>query len=1141
MRSPQASDVRVRELFEKALQQPADSRTSFVRERARGEDRVIGEVLELLQASEDRLRSSLGMSPEDGSSLHGTATFELLQKLAVTNPLDLLRYRVEKRIGRGGMGEVMSVWDAYLNRQLAMKVMLSFGAPRDDLERQMSHQMLGRFLEEAQVTSQLDHPGVVPVHELGLDEHGRVYFTMRLVKGQTLRDTFEKAFTEADGWNRLRALEVMLKVCDTMAYAHSKGVLHRDLKPANVMVGRFGEVYVMDWGLAKVLGQQDRHDLRIREESRIPDEEMTVSARTLLRTARNEDADTVEGGSVVSMDGQQLGTPAYMAPEQARSEPVDARADVYALGAMLYTLLAGRAPYVKPDVAMDAHRMLEKVIAGPPERIDAIAADVPAELVAIVERAMARNMVGRYQTVVELADDLRAFLDQRVVQAYQTGAVAEMKMWIRRNKPLAASLAAAAALLVVGLVGVSWFWREAIRAEEAERSAKVVALDLQGKETKAREEEAKARKVADAATVAANASAAAARTAGEGLEEANKTLKEQRDELQRTIVKFEQVKGVVDYARVMADADAIWSSADDRRERMRSWLREAELVLNKKSEFEARIRDLRRDARDIEGRALALLSAEQAAKRDRASELDRRRERLLQLLAVHEGRQELPDPKLPDDWKPAEKSKRLVPIIRQAVKDLEEAGWDLAAFVPPPHHLAAALSLAKEKSTTGDTNARLAFFRGAAFAAHGAESRAMEEFGKALGFLGNPTSTDGQGVADLRSQIQMAQRLVATKYELLRLDLGRVDHEIRQARADLAEIERRRLVFPDTDAGKLADFLHRESATFVANLTFLEARRDILERELGWEQRLDELPPALRDKWGRLWQECERELVSNPRYASQKLQLGPRLRRDVVPLGANPSTGLLEFYHLRSAWDGRVAAADLAIPKFSADGRIEVDGDTGIVFVLVPAGRFQRDVGDAGPEPVSRSVGAILVARHELSQAQWARLWLRDPAQTLPSALAAGTLPNKNENLDETELITLAHPVENVDWRASSFVLADHGMRLPTHDEWEHACRADSSGPRAFRDEELNLYCNLRGTDDGHSLHAKVGSYRPNRFGLHDVYGNVCEWIVDGKGRQVCGGAFDTMVEMCRSSAVFVVEPGTAARHYGLRAVRDLD
>jgi serine/threonine protein kinase len=143
--------------------------------------------------------------------------------------------------------------DEDLRRHLAMKVMLD--------EQEGAASRLSRFLEEAQVTGQLDHPGIVPVHELGIDARGRVFFTMKLVKGKTLEHVFEAVRHGDDGWSVTRALSVVLRVCEAMAFAHEKGVIHRDLKPANIMVGRFGETYVMDWGLARVLGKKDTKDI----------------------------------------------------------------------------------------------------------------------------------------------------------------------------------------------------------------------------------------------------------------------------------------------------------------------------------------------------------------------------------------------------------------------------------------------------------------------------------------------------------------------------------------------------------------------------------------------------------------------------------------------------------------------------------------------------------------------------------------------------------------------------------------------------------------------------------------------------------------------------------------------------------------
>ncbi|MBL9078452.1 MAG: protein kinase [Planctomycetes bacterium] len=396
--------------------------------------------------------------------MQSTATGELLEKLAKAPKLDEQRFSLEGEVGKGGMGAVLEIHDRYLNRRLAMKVLLERPTPRDDDEKNLAHQLLGRFLEEAQVTSQLDHPGVVPVHELGLDANGKVWFTMRLVKGRTASEVFADAFAGVGEWNLTRALEVVLKVCDTMAYAHDKGVLHRDLKPSNVMVGRFGEVYVMDWGLAKVLGQADRHDLRIAKD--------TGTGVSRIESARKRDAETDTASSVVSMDGQQLGTPSYMPPEQARSEDLDARADVYAIGAMLYELLTGRAPYETPGLRQPAYRILQDVVERPCKRIEEIQKGVPAELVAIVEKAMARDRAQRFANVMELAVDLRAFLAQRTVKAYRTGALVEMKLWMRRNKALASSLAAAAVILVLGIAGTTVYAREADQRALAEATAR---------------------------------------------------------------------------------------------------------------------------------------------------------------------------------------------------------------------------------------------------------------------------------------------------------------------------------------------------------------------------------------------------------------------------------------------------------------------------------------------------------------------------------------------------------------------------------------------------------------------------------------------------------------------------------------------
>ena len=240
------------------------------------------------------------------------------------------RYRLYGEIARGGMGAVLRGRDVDLGRDLAVKVLLEKYANRPDVAR--------RFIEEAQIGGQLQHPGVVPVYDIGRFGD-RPFFTMKLVKGQTLAALLgERTDPAAD---RPRLLAISLQVAQTLAYAHAKGVIHRDLKPANIMVGAFGEVQVMDWGLAKVLAEggiadEERASRRTSRAGRRDDH----SHRPQQRLVGSFGTDT-EAGSI-------LGTPAYMPPEQANGDiaNLDRRADVFGLGAILCEILTGKPPYV---------------------------------------------------------------------------------------------------------------------------------------------------------------------------------------------------------------------------------------------------------------------------------------------------------------------------------------------------------------------------------------------------------------------------------------------------------------------------------------------------------------------------------------------------------------------------------------------------------------------------------------------------------------------------------------------------------------------------------------------------------------------------------------------------------------------------
>lgn len=369
------------------------------------------------------------------------------------------RYSSMEQLAEGGMGTIRRVWDRDLRRPLAMKMLRQTGRSRLD----EASDRISRFLEEAQVTSQLAHPGIVPVHEVGLTAAGNPYFTMALVRGRTLREIIDATPPQRSGRHIGRLASLLAKACDAVAYAHNKGVIHRDLKPSNIMVGRFGEVFVMDWGLARVLGTPDRRDLRLRS---MADDAIHSPRRELEERAPND--------ALVTMDGDVIGTPAYMSPEQARGEvdEIGPRSDVYSLGAILYHMLTGRTPYSQPGETTTAGAVLDQVLAGPPPAISDSDASVPPELAAICEKAMARSPERRYRSALELGVDLHAFLEGRVVAAHETGAMAEAKKWVQRNKGLAIASCAALIALIAGLV-ISLVLREhaGSQAELAQQNA----------------------------------------------------------------------------------------------------------------------------------------------------------------------------------------------------------------------------------------------------------------------------------------------------------------------------------------------------------------------------------------------------------------------------------------------------------------------------------------------------------------------------------------------------------------------------------------------------------------------------------------------------------------------------------------------
>ncbi|MEM9380109.1 MAG: serine/threonine-protein kinase [Planctomycetota bacterium] len=349
------------------------------------------------------------------------------------------RYSVERKVGQGSMGEVFRVWDHDLRRTLAMKILSrGFGPARTE----QHERTLTRFVAEAQVTSQLDHPSIVPVHDFGVSPDGQAYFTMKLVKGRELLSVIDEHHDarrtgEETDWSLHRLVATIHRICEAMSYAHHKGVLHRDLKPTNIMVGRYGAVYVMDWGLARILGSDHQDVLLAGGDITF---RVTSDRDGILREAKESKDKTRRGASV--------GTPAYMSPEQAsgRAEAIDERADVYGVGAILYHVVAGHAPYTEPGKRAAVEAVLFRLQQGPPAAIDAVAPHAPAELRSIIRTAMARAPESRFQSMEQLAQELAAYLEGRTAGEGGPGSGAK-----GRRVRVAAAVAGVAA--VAGAVG----------------------------------------------------------------------------------------------------------------------------------------------------------------------------------------------------------------------------------------------------------------------------------------------------------------------------------------------------------------------------------------------------------------------------------------------------------------------------------------------------------------------------------------------------------------------------------------------------------------------------------------------------------------------------------------------------------------